>query len=465
VTNSYNKTVSIIDVATNKVTATVNLVPKTYEAYITNQGDNTVSVIDTATNNIIRTVDVGSDPLGVAFTPDRKSVYVTNFFKNTVSVIDKATNNITATVKVGSMPFGVAVNPARTKVYVVNWGNSNISVIDTATNEVTDTVKDVYGYGLAVSPDGTKVYLAFGDSVIGIIDTTTNKLIRTAFAGNLTSGVAIKPDGTKVYVSNYLDNTVSVLDTSTYKVIKTVPVGKSPYGVAVTPDGTKVYVANYGSNNVSVIDTANDTPIATVNVGYGPRAFGQFIVPPPVVLPNTNFSTNVTSGFVPLTVQFTDLSTNATGRNWDFGDGNFSRVKDPSHKYTIPGNYIVNLTATNAFGNTSTSAIITVKAQKLTADFSASQTSGTVPLKVKFTDRSTDSPTSWNWKFGNSRSSTQKNPVNTYWRVGKYTVSLKVKNALGQSDSVTKQNYINVRYPATPSVTNFSATPLSRVNH
>lgn len=39
------------------------------------------------------------------------------------------------------------------------------------------------------------------------------------------------------------------------------------------------------------------------------------------VPPVTEFKTNVTNGQVPLSVQFTDLSENATARFWDFGEG------------------------------------------------------------------------------------------------------------------------------------------------
>ncbi len=44
---------------------------------------------------------------------------------NTVSVIDTATNNVTATVTVGSGPYGVAVTPDGTKVYVANCGQQH----------------------------------------------------------------------------------------------------------------------------------------------------------------------------------------------------------------------------------------------------------------------------------------------------------------------------------------------------
>jgi beta propeller repeat protein len=75
------------------------------------------------------------------------------------------------------------------------------------------------------------------------------------------------------------------------------------------------------------------------------------------------------------------------------------------------------------------------------AAFSASPRSGKAPLKVKFTDKSANSPTSWKWSFGDKTYSTTKNPVHKYSKTGKYTVSLTVKNAKG-SNTKTTSGYI-----------------------
>lgn len=90
----------------------------------------------------------------------------------------------------------------------------------------------------------------------------------------------------------------------------------------------------------------------------------------------------------------------------------------------------------------STASAATLSAKPIAA-FSASPVSGEVPLKVKFTDKSTGSPTSWKWNFGDGTYSTIKNPVHTYTKVKKYTVTLTVKNKIG-SNSITKSNYITV---------------------
>ena len=76
-------------------------------AYVTGSQ---VSVIDTATNTVTATVAVGNLPVGVAVTPDGAHVYVANGFDGTVSVIATATNTVVASVAVGT-PAGFSFNP------------------------------------------------------------------------------------------------------------------------------------------------------------------------------------------------------------------------------------------------------------------------------------------------------------------------------------------------------------------
>jgi uncharacterized protein (TIGR02145 family) len=77
------------------------------------------------------------------------------------------------------------------------------------------------------------------------------------------------------------------------------------------------------------------------------------------------------------------------------------------------------------------------------AAFTAEPTSGAAPLAVNFTDQSTNTPTSWQWSFGDGGTSTQQNPAQTYQNPGSYTVQLTVTNSYG-SDTEIKTNYITV---------------------
>ena len=476
ITNSGGTTVSVIDTSTNKITATVDIGSSPYgvavnpagtKVYVASDGSDTVSVIDTATNKITATVPIGSHPWGVAVNPAGTKVYVANEGSGTVSVIDTATNKVTATVPVGNYPCGVAVNPAGTKVYVVNTLDNTISVVDTATNKVTATVPvGNVPTGVAVNPAGTKVYVT-NEYDVSVVDTATNKVTATVNVGSYPWGVAVNPAGTKVYVTNYGDNTVSVVDTATNKITATVPVGDYPLGIAINLAGTKVYVANEESSTVSVIDTATNKVVATVPVGKDPVAFGQFMGSVPVkapILPVANFGGSPVSGKAPLNVIFTDTSTGSpTAWKWNFGDGTTSTAKNPTHTYSAVGNYTVKLTATNAAGsNTVTESNyikVTSTLQTPVASFISNVTSGNVPLSVAFTDKSTGSPTSWKWSFGDGKTSTQQSPTHTYSAAGYYTVKLTTTNAAG-NNTVTKSNYIKVTTVTKP-VASFSASPTS----
>ena len=80
------------------------------------------------------------------------------------------------------------------------------------------------------------------------------------------------------------------------------------------------------------------------------------------VLPVADFSTNITSGYAPLSVHFIDLSQNAASRSWDFNSDGItgSSEMSPTFTYTTPGTYSVNLTASNPNGDASKNVTITV---------------------------------------------------------------------------------------------------------
>ena len=203
--------------------------------------------------------------------------------------------SIAGSVPIEIGPSGVAVSSDGTKIYVANSDNlSNIEgsgntifVIDTATNEVTAVPVGIGPFGIAVHSDGTKVYVTnFWSNTTSVIDTTTFTAIITVDVGHDPTGITVSPDGTKVYVANRLDNTTSVIDTLNNSVITVVPVGIYPSGVTANLDGTKIYVTSAISNNVSIIDTATNTFKSTVNLGNETFAFGNFrdlaLIPMPI---------------------------------------------------------------------------------------------------------------------------------------------------------------------------------------
>jgi len=177
--------------------------------------------------------------------------------------------------------------------------------------------------------------------------------------------------------------------------------------------------------------------------------------------PGAYFSGTPLTGFWPLPVSFTDLSTrDASSWNWSFGDGGTSTLQNPGHTYALPGTYTVSLTVAGPYGSdTETKVGYVFVDEPVVADFSGSPTSGSLPLIVEFTDLSGGMLSSWSWNFGDGGTSTLQNPTHTYSTQGTYTVSLTVSGTAG-TDSETKVGYIVVG-PAAPPTANFSGSPLS----
>jgi len=178
-----------------------------------------------------------------------------------------------------------------------------------------------------------------------------------------------------------------------------------------------------------------------------------------VTLPavTAGFTANPTTGVFPLEVTFSNSSVNAATYFWEFGDTQSSALQNPVHTYTNPGTYTVKLTASNAdFSDTEEKVgYITVTQALVTAAFTASPTIGTFPLEVTFNNTSVNA-TAYAWDFGDSQSSSVKNPVHSYQNPGLYTVTLIASNA-DFSDTQIKSNYIEANWPMP--VAKFEAIP------
>jgi YVTN family beta-propeller protein len=77
--------------------------------FVSNGGDASVSAIDVASGKITATVPVGQRPWNMALTPDGKKLYVANGRSNSVSVIDAEAMTPLREVPVGEAPWGVVV--------------------------------------------------------------------------------------------------------------------------------------------------------------------------------------------------------------------------------------------------------------------------------------------------------------------------------------------------------------------
>ncbi len=180
-------------------------------------------------------------------------------------------------------------------------------------------------------------------------------------------------------------------------------------------------------NQITALSPATAAQGATVTVSFtldtdAPPAPPAGVMPTSVML-GTNAGNSVThSSQYTVTAQFGIPALEAVG--W----------KDASIAFSTP-NGTVTFSKSSTFEVTAGSG--------LAAAFTATPTSGTVPLSVSFTDTSTGTITNRLWSLGDGTASTTANPSHTYTNTGSFTVSLTVFGASG-SNMLTRAGCITV---------------------
>jgi YVTN family beta-propeller protein len=167
--------------------------------------------------------------------------------------------------------------------------------------------------GMALSPDGTKLYVALnGVNELGIIDTATNQLLKVIPTGNAPRQVVLagnhafvsneggrraKPgqytnisDGTNIVASKVtggaITGTVTEINLKNDRPVRQISVGLEPTAEYLAADGT-LMVANSNDDSFSLIDTALGTVVQTVNVNPLPGStVGSY--PNAITMPDPN---------------------------------------------------------------------------------------------------------------------------------------------------------------------------------
>ena len=94
--------------------------PAPREAFITNQSGQSLSIVDLATFKVTDEIKIGGRPAGIALSSDGKLAFVTAPEGNELVIVDAITRQIIKRVMMSGGPLGIATHPSTGMVYVAD---------------------------------------------------------------------------------------------------------------------------------------------------------------------------------------------------------------------------------------------------------------------------------------------------------------------------------------------------------
>jgi PKD repeat protein len=362
----------------------------------------------------------------------------------------------------------IGISTATHYVYVASPTNTSFA------SNVTSGIKPLVVQFNQTSVNATWWNWSWGDGTWTNTSTPSAANITKTYSNNGIYEVNLTTSDKGYGESNQFDYTITVsaLPSATY--IYAPSIGLFPLNVSFNASSslnTLNYNWSFGDGTYQN-DTYSNTSynyttggnytvtLVTSNIAGTANVTHYVYVASPTV---ANFTTNVTGGVNPVTVQFNQTSVNATWWNWSWGDYTWTNTTDPNaanatHIFEFEHNYTVNLTTSDmGYGSDSLNNFTIYVEPRPLASFTAEPQNGPFPVTVYFTDTSQYNPIEWNWSFGDGTYSSDENPNKTYTTGGNYTVSLTVWNFVA-NDTVTYNDLISIYNVTQPG---FMGSPLS----
>lgn len=205
-------------------------------------------------------------------------------------VIDLDTGDVVQNIDRGDAYYGLAMSPDGSRLYASRGVPSDIEVFDVAVDGLLTSVGLVptigWTTGMMLDADGSTLWAAaFDRSVIAEVDTATLTETRTIDVGRDTWDLQLVESRNELWATDLLESTVAVIDLSSGSVVESIDIGRQPAMMAINGDESRVFVSLSGGDEVLAVDTATRQVIART-----PVAEDDFVDDQGNPLPNSNVS-------------------------------------------------------------------------------------------------------------------------------------------------------------------------------
>ncbi len=231
------------------------------------------------------TLPLGSLPLGLSISPDRKNIIAVNsgFGDHTLSVINVQQQKIVQTLPIRKSWMGSVWGPYNdyffvtggndNKVYRYGFKNDSAWFINSILLGKPAPEEFVSPTGIDITPDGDVIFtVSRMSNMLFKLNAYENTIERTLLFDSPLYSCIYDEVRQLVYVSEWGRKKISVVQSGELKKVLDISVGDHPSAIAMNPGKTHLFAANAGDNSISVINLSTFRVEETIDIGIRPNS-------------------------------------------------------------------------------------------------------------------------------------------------------------------------------------------------
>jgi YVTN family beta-propeller protein len=229
--------------------------------FVSLPGSGKIAVIDTSTWDVTQNIDVGPNPIQVAFQPDYKYLWVgidgaikEGDPRGGIAVIESKTEQVVTQIITGPGHHEIAFSADSHYALITNEADGTVSVIDVwKLNKIKDIKLGQSASSVTYSSTANAFYITNPiDGKIHIVDGETQNLTASVAIPKDSNQIEFAPDGRWGFITNPTEQKVMIFDASANRLAHSFEIKKGPYHIVFSE--TYAFVQAMGSATISIIE-------------------------------------------------------------------------------------------------------------------------------------------------------------------------------------------------------------------
>ena len=238
-------------------------------AIVLNSADASVSLVDMASHKVTKTIPVGKEPHHLMMTPDQKTLLVANAAGNDVVLLNPITGDAEGRIAKIIDPYQIGYSPNH-RWFVANGNRLNRVDIYTADGLDLKLAKSIHlaktPSHIAFTSDSRIAFITLQDSnELVAIDLESQTVIWRMPTGKVPAGLWMTPGDQYLFIGITGSDYVEVVDWKNQREIKRIPTGNGAHNFRPLGDKKHVFVSNRVASSISLVNMQTLEKVGDIN--------------------------------------------------------------------------------------------------------------------------------------------------------------------------------------------------------